>query len=76
MDPELTEIRRHLSAYPPFEALSDALLDEVADHIEVSYFRAGRQILSANEPIEALHYVRSGAVEVYRRTGDLFDRLG
>ena len=76
MDPELTEIRRHLSAYPPFEALSDALLDEVADHIDVSYYRAGRQILSANEPIEALHYVRSGAVEVYRRTGDLFDRLG
>ena len=76
MDPELTEIRRHLSGYPPFESLSDALLDEVADHIEVSYYRAGRQILSANQPIEALHYVRSGAVEVYRRTGDLFDRLG
>jgi len=76
VDPELTEIRRHLSGYPPFESLSDALLDEVADHIEVSYYRAGRQILSANQPIEALHYVRSGAVEVYRRTGDLFDRLG
>ncbi len=76
MDPELLEIRRHLGAYPPFDALSDELLDEVAENVEISYYRAGSQILAANQSIDSLCYVRSGAVEVYRRTGDLFDRLG
>ncbi len=76
MDPELLEIRRHLSHYPPFDALSDEHLDAVVEAIEVSYCRAGTQVLSPDETIDALHYIRSGAVEIYRRSGDLFDRLG
>ena len=76
MDPELLEIRRHLASHPPFEALSDELLDSVAEHIEIHYYRAGSQILEAGQSIESLQYVRSGAVEIYRRTGALFDRLG
>jgi CBS domain-containing protein len=76
MDPEILEIRRHLGAYPPFDALDDEWLDQVAEAVEIAYFRAGSQILEASQPIDALYYVRSGAVEVYRRSGDLFDRLG
>ncbi len=76
MDPEILEIRRHLGGYPPFEDLSDEQLDRIAENIEITYYRAGHQILAAGEAIEALCYIRSGAVEVYRRTGDLFDRLG
>ncbi len=76
MDPEFLEIRRHLSGYPPFEDLTDELLDRVAEQIEITYYRAGSQILTAGETIESLCYVRSGAVEVYRQTGDLYDRLG
>ncbi len=75
MEPELLEIRRHLSGFPPFDALDDVLLDQIAEHTEITYFQAGHAILSANQPIDALYYIRSGAVEVYRRTGDLFDRL-
>ncbi len=76
MDPELLEIRRHLSQYPPFDALSDAHLDAIVEQLEVAYHRAGSQILAAGSPITALHYIRSGAVEIYRRSGDLYDRLG
>ena len=76
MDPELLEIRRHLGSYPPFDDLSDEQLDRVVEQVEISYYRAGHQILTAGEAIEGLCYIRSGAVEVYRRTGDLFDRLG
>lgn len=76
MDPELLEIRRHIGAHPPFENLTDEQLDAVTGQIEIQYYRAGSQILTSGQPIAALFYVRSGAVEVYRRSGDLFDRLG
>lgn len=76
MDPELLEMRRHLSAHPPFDGLTDEQLDDIANHVEISYYRAGSEIIASNQPIKALFYVRSGAVEVYRRSGDLFDRLG
>lgn len=76
MEPELSEIRDHLSGHPPFDALPEELLDTLTKAAEVGYFRAGTSILEANAPIDALHYIRSGAVDVYRQTGDLYDRLG
>ena len=76
MEPELIEIRDHLSGHPPFDALPDELIDAFTEAAEVGYFRAGTPILEANAPLDALHYIRSGAVEVYRQTGDLYDRLG
>ncbi|WP_440996354.1 DUF294 nucleotidyltransferase-like domain-containing protein [Arhodomonas sp. SL1] len=76
MDAELLEIRQHMGRHPPFDRISDELLDEVAGSVEVAYFKAGTPILEADQPIEDLCYIRSGAVEVYRRNGNLFDRLG
>ncbi|MDN6297516.1 MAG: DUF294 nucleotidyltransferase-like domain-containing protein [Halomonas sp.] len=76
MDAELMEIRQHMSQFPPFDALCDELLDEVAGRIEVSYFKAGSDILLLNADAHELCYIRSGAVEVYRRQGDLYNRLG
>ena len=76
MDPELLEIRRHIGANPPFDGLTDEQLDDVTRNIEISYYRAGSEIIASNQPLSALLYIRSGAVEVYRRSGDLFDRLG
>ncbi|MCC5859544.1 MAG: cyclic nucleotide-binding/CBS domain-containing protein [Ectothiorhodospiraceae bacterium] len=75
MDVETLEIRQHLARFPPFEALSDELLDAVAGAVDVAYFRAGSDILRFGEPIHDLHYVRSGAVDVYRRSGALYNRL-
>src|SRR5699024_12840053 len=51
------------------------MLDDVATSVEVGYFQAGTEILSYGEAIAALHYIRSGAVEVYRYNGELYNRI-
>jgi CBS domain-containing protein len=76
MAAELLEIRQHMGRFPPFDALDDDLLDEVAGQLEVSYFKAGTEIHQLNQELHELCYIRSGAVEVRRRTGDLYNRLG
>ena len=75
MQVELLEIRDHLSRFAPFDGLPDDTLDEIARQVEVGYFKAGSDILRYGETISELHYIRSGAVEVYRRNGELYNRL-
>ncbi|MDN3557679.1 DUF294 nucleotidyltransferase-like domain-containing protein [Halomonas maura] len=74
MDVELLEIRQHLGRFPPFDGLTDELLDEVASQVEVAYFKAGKDILTLGQELHELCYIRSGAVEVYRRGGELYNR--
>ncbi len=76
MEAEVREIREHLGRYPPFDRLSEQLLDKVASSVEISYFRAGSLILSYKQSIDSLYYIRSGAVEVYRHNNELYNRLG
>ena len=76
MEVELLEIRQHIAGNPPFDTLSDDLLDEVAGAVEITYFRAGTMICEDGQPTQDLYYIRSGAVEVYRRNGELFNRFG
>ena len=76
MDVELLEIRQHMGRFPPFDGLSDDLLDAIAEQVEVSYFKTGSSILELNETLSDLCYIRSGAVEVYRSQGELYNRLG
>lgn len=76
MEVELLEIRQHMGRFPPFDALSDDLLDEIAGEVEVAYYRAGSEILTLDQEMHDLAYIRSGAVEVHRRNGDLHNRLG
>ena len=76
MEAEVREIRDHVSGNPPFDALADELLDEVAGAVEIAYFKAGTTISERDSPVQALSYIRSGAVEVYRHNGELQDRLG
>ncbi|PSJ23228.1 cyclic nucleotide-binding protein [Halomonas sp. ND22Bw] len=76
MDVELLEIRQHLGRFPPFETLSDELLDEVASNVQVAYFKADTDILTLDQELHELCYIRSGAVEVYRRGGELYNRRG
>lgn len=75
MQIELLEIRDHLQRFAPFDTLPQASLDAIAQRVEVGYFKAGSDILEAGAIIQDLHYVRSGAVEVYRRNGELYNRL-
>ncbi|MDV2078197.1 putative nucleotidyltransferase substrate binding domain-containing protein [Marinobacter xestospongiae] len=75
MQAELIEIRNHLIQYPPFDEMEDDLVDEVVSHIEVAYYRAGSPIAQFGDPSNHLFYIRSGAVEIYRRSGELYNRL-
>ncbi|GIZ10761.1 DUF294 nucleotidyltransferase-like domain-containing protein [Pseudomonas sp. NCCP-436] len=75
MQIELIEIRDHLSRFAPFDNLPEQTLDELACQIQVGYFKAGSEILAVGAPIHDLHYVRSGAVEIHRRGGELHNRL-
>ncbi|SFX25594.1 DUF294 nucleotidyltransferase-like domain-containing protein [Marinospirillum alkaliphilum] len=75
MEVEVTEVLDFLQQHPPFSELPLEVLQEVASQIEVGYFRAGTRILEFGQPIDALHLIRSGSVEVYRRSGELYNRL-
>ncbi|MGC9457064.1 MAG: DUF294 nucleotidyltransferase-like domain-containing protein [Halothiobacillaceae bacterium] len=69
-------MRDHLAHFPPFDRLPELLLDEVALSIEVQYYRADTVISEYGDPIHALRYIRSGAVEIFRQSGELYHRLG
>ena len=75
MQIELIEIRDHLNRYAPFDNLPEQTLDEIARQVQVGYFKAGSEILAVGASIHELHYVRSGAVEIHRRGGELHNRL-
>ena len=76
MEIEQIEIRDHLSQREPFSFLTSEELDQVARSVEVAYFRAGSDIIALGDEINNLHYIRSGSVELFRRSGELYNRLG
>lgn len=76
MQVEMIEIRDHLSRFAPFDELPEETLDDIARQTQVRYFKAGSPILDKDAPLNELHYIRSGAVEIYRPNGELFNRLG
>ncbi|MBW4935282.1 putative nucleotidyltransferase substrate binding domain-containing protein [Marinobacter sp. F4206] len=75
MQAELIDIRNHLANYPPFDEIPEELLDRVVANIEVEYFRAGSTILEFGKSNHWLYYIRSGAVEIFRRSGELYNRI-
>ncbi|OZB19486.1 MAG: cyclic nucleotide-binding protein [Marinobacter sp. 34-60-7] len=76
MQAELLDIRNHIAQYPPFNDMTEEQLDRIVSGIEVVYFRAGSDILELGQSNLWLHYVRSGAVELFRRSGELYNRVG
>lgn len=75
MQAELIEIRNHLSLHEPFDEMPEATLNQLASQIEIAYYRAGSTITEFGQPSTDLCYVRSGAVEIFRRSGELYNRL-
>ncbi|MPW29254.1 CBS domain-containing protein [Agarivorans sp. B2Z047] len=75
MDVELLEVRNFISQYPPFDQLPEEAIIEVAKSVEISYYRAGNMIIEFGDNIHDLFMIRSGVVEIYRRTGELYNRL-
>lgn len=75
MEIEQIEILQFLQRHSPFQELPPEQQLQLAQSINVGYFQAGSEILRYNEPLHALHLIRSGAVETFRRNGDLYNRL-
>jgi len=76
MEVEQLEIREHLRRHPPFSFLAKEELDQLAQAVEIAYFRAGSEILKVGQAVTDLHYVRQGSVELSRRSGEFYNRLG
>ena len=75
MEAEQVEVAGFLRQYPPFNSLPEAVVDDISRQVEIAYFRAGSDILSFGDEIHELCMIRSGSVEVYRRNGDLYNRI-
>lgn len=75
MDAELLEIQNFLAQYPPFSELPEEILVKVTSSVEISYYRQDTPIIHFGDQIHDLYIVRSGEVEVYRRKGELYNRL-
>ncbi|QYJ86250.1 CBS domain-containing protein [Shewanella mesophila] len=75
MEAELNEIQNFLIQYPPFDSLPEEVIAHVSHHIEIAYYRKDTPIIHAGDHINDLYIIRSGEVEVYRRKGELYNRL-
>lgn len=75
MSIEIQDIINFVSAYEPFDSLPAENLASLCHQIEVSYFQKESQILEHGASIDALYMIRSGSVEIFRRTGELYNRL-
>ncbi|MGF1723937.1 DUF294 nucleotidyltransferase-like domain-containing protein [Photobacterium nomapromontoriensis] len=75
MEAEQLEVLSFISQYSPFDDLPEEHLKNIALNAEVAYFRQGSDILKSGDNIRDLYIVRSGAVEVYRRKGELYNRI-
>ena len=75
MEVELLEIRDFICQYTPFDQLPEEAILEISRSIEISYYRADSSIIDFKDDIHDLFMIRSGVVEIYRRNGDLYNRL-
>jgi len=76
MEIELIEIAETLRRHPPFKSLDDEALEALVQDIQVSYERGGRTVMEAGQENESLYFIRSGAVEVRLKSGELYARAG
>lgn len=75
MEAELLEIKNFLAQHPPFDELEDEVLNTVTKSIEISYFREDTPVIHFGDEIHDLYMIRSGVIEVYRRKGELYNRI-
>lgn len=75
MEVENIEIRDYMRGFAPFDGLPETVMNQVAASVQITYFKAGSKILNFDEEIHDLYFIRSGAVELYRRSGELYNRL-
>ncbi|CAG9296265.1 DUF294 nucleotidyltransferase-like domain-containing protein [Celerinatantimonas diazotrophica] len=76
MEIEQLEVLAFIRQFEPFDKLSEEQLELVASQVSISYYRADCDIFLYGDPISDLYMVRSGSVEIFRRNGELYNRLG
>ncbi|HIP52564.1 MAG TPA: cyclic nucleotide-binding/CBS domain-containing protein [Chromatiales bacterium] len=76
MEIEQLEILDFLSHVPPLDKLDQKTLDAITRALEITYVRRGSNILEIGGTNEWLYLIRSGAVEVYDRDGNLTGHFG
>lgn len=74
LDVELAEIRDFLAAHAPFDTLPGAVLESLPPRLAVGYHRRGTVVLAEGAVPDELLVVRSGAVELRDRDGELVER--
>ncbi|SIS55856.1 putative nucleotidyltransferase substrate binding domain-containing protein [Neptunomonas antarctica] len=75
MEAEHIEVAGFLSQFQPFNGLPEDTINNIAQQVEIAYYRADSDIFKFGDEIHDLCMIRSGAVEIYRRNGDLHNRL-
>ncbi|AZG36488.1 MULTISPECIES: DUF294 nucleotidyltransferase-like domain-containing protein [Shewanella] len=75
MSAELHEIKSFIAQYAPFDQLPEQVIIDIAQSVEISYYRTDSMIINFNDKISELYMIRSGVVELYRRKGELYNRL-
>tara|TARA_R110000744_G_scaffold17891_14_gene48312 strand:+ start:14791 stop:16677 length:1887 start_codon:yes stop_codon:yes gene_type:complete len=76
MATEQVEVTDFLQRHKPFSNLAASELSHVASRVEIAYYKAGSPILTFGQDNTHWFVIRSGAVEVFRRDGELYNRLG
>ncbi len=74
MSVELTGIRDFLASSHPFDLLPDGVVEDLVTQLSVRYYRRDTVIMSAGRPVEGVHLLRSGAVDITDANGVLVDR--
>ncbi len=75
MQTESNDIFEFLITIPPFDALPEEAVERAAKSIRIKHVKADTHILAYGEAIHELFIVRSGAVEAFRRSGELYNRM-
>jgi len=76
MDIELIEIRDFLASHHPFDLLPDNELDSLPRFLELSYVRRDKLVYPPGSSNPNLYIIRTGAVEVRDKDGQLLSRRG
>ncbi len=75
MEIALLERLTFLNRYPPFNLLPEDAIIKAVNDIEISYFRANSSVLEFGSKIDKFYIIRSGEIAIFRRNGDLYDKL-
>lgn len=75
MEVEQLELRTYLAKCPPLDKLTASELDALVAQIEISYERQNTEVLSPGSKNKWLYLVRTGAVQVFSPTGQLYSQV-